>query len=79
MTTTLDHSSDNSKLNGLQSSLLRLFQQGMNEEEEFQVRKMLVDYFDQRLQKELSEVLDKKNYSTQDYHRMLSDDNFKSK
>jgi uncharacterized protein (DUF433 family) len=37
-----------------------------------EVRKMLMDYFDQGLQKELKEVLDKKKYSTKDYHRMLS-------
>ncbi|MCF0053289.1 hypothetical protein LXM25_24680 [Dyadobacter sp. LJ53] len=68
-----------SKLNDMQISLLRLFEQGISEADELEVRKMLMDYFNQGLQKEIEEVLKKKEYSTQDYHKMLSDDNFKSK
>jgi len=69
----------NGKLSDMQISILRLFEQGISESEELEVRRMLMDYFDHGLQKELEEVLDKKKYSTQDYHKMLTDDNFRSK
>ncbi|MCF2516750.1 hypothetical protein [Dyadobacter sp. CY351] len=75
MVSTSEQFRGSSKLNDMQISLLRLFEQGISESEELEVRKMLMDYFDQGLQKELKEVLDKKKYSTQDYHKMLSDDN----
>ncbi|WP_233848497.1 hypothetical protein [Dyadobacter sp. CY326] len=63
----------------MQISLLRLFDQGISESEELELRKMLLNYFDHGLQKELDQVLEQKQYVTQDYHTMLSDDNFKSK
>ncbi|MCF2488343.1 hypothetical protein [Dyadobacter sp. CY347] len=79
MVSTSERFRGNGRLNDMQISILRLFEQGISETDELKVRKMLMDYFDDGLQKELEEVLDKKKYSTQDYHKMLSDDNFRSK
>ena len=79
MISTSEKFQGSSKLNDMQISLLRLFEQGISEADELEVRKMLMDYFNHGLQKEIEEVLKTKKYSTQDYHKMLSDDNFKSK
>ncbi|MEO6288026.1 MAG: hypothetical protein ABIN80_06355 [Dyadobacter sp.] len=72
-------SADSQKLSEIQISLLRLFDQGISESETIEVRKMLMDYFDQGLRNELDEVLSKKKYTDQDYRKMLTDDNFMSK
>ena len=67
---------DNQKLSDLQVSIMRLFDQKLSEEETLEIREMLVKYFDQRIKKELDKVLASKNYSTEDYRRMLIDDSF---
>jgi hypothetical protein len=67
---------DSNKLSDIQLSILRLLGQGISEEEALDVRKMLMDYFDKGLQAELKQVVKEKKYSEQDYHGMLSDDNF---
>ena len=69
----------NNGLNDIQISLLRLFDQGISETETLEVRKILMDYFDMALQDELDKVLEQKQYSDEDYHKMLSDDNFMNK
>ncbi|KAA0989544.1 hypothetical protein [Dyadobacter aurulentus] len=63
-------------LNDLQVSILRLFDQKLTFEEALEVRELLMNYFDQRVNKELDKVLAKKNYSTEDYRKMLIDDSF---
>lgn len=67
------------KLNDMQISMLRLFDQNLSELETLEVRRILMDFFDQRLKAELDNVLSKKSYSEDDYIKMLSDDNFKTK
>lgn len=59
----------------IQISLLRLFDQNLSESETLEVRKMLMDHFDKGLQN----VVEEKKYSEEDYHKMLSDDNFMTK
>lgn len=66
----------NSRLSDIQISMLRLFDQGISETDTLKLRKILMDYFDKELQSELEKVLEKKQYSEDDYHKMLSDDNF---
>ena len=68
--------SGNNGLSDIQISMLRLFDQGISETETLEVRKILMDYFDKALQIELDKVLEQKKYSDEDYHKMLSDDNF---
>ena len=63
----------------IQISLLRLFDQNLSESETLEVRKMLMDHFDKGLQNELKKVVEEKKYSEEDYHKMLSDDNFMTK
>ncbi|QRR01844.1 hypothetical protein [Dyadobacter sandarakinus] len=63
-------------LTDIQISILRLFNQGITEHETLEVRSMLLDYFDKALKSELSEVEKHKQYSTEDYRKMLSDDQF---
>ncbi len=63
-------------LNDIQISLLRLFRQDMTESETLEVRKILMHHFKQNLQKELDLILKEKPYSEEDFHKMLSDDNF---
>ncbi|MDQ6479150.1 hypothetical protein [Dyadobacter sp. LHD-138] len=65
------------KLNDMQISMLRLFDQNMSEVETLEVRKILMDYFDNRLQNERNQVLKEKQYSNEDFDKMLSDDKFK--
>lgn len=67
---------EHSQLNQLQISILRLFDQRLSDEETLEIRELLMKYFDQRLKKELDKVLAEKNYSTEDYRKMLIDDSF---
>jgi len=60
------------RLSDIQISMLRLFDQGINEDETFELRKILLDYFDKKLQSELDKVLEEKQYSDEDYHKMLN-------
>ena len=60
------------RLSDIQISMLRLFDQGINEDETFELRKILLDYFDKKLQSELDKVLEEKQYSDKDYHKMLN-------
>jgi hypothetical protein len=69
----------NGPLSDIQLSLLRLFDQNLSESDTLEVRKMLMNYFDQELQDELDSVLKEKQYSEEDYRKMLSDDNFSVK
>jgi hypothetical protein len=79
MTSVQKKSDDSQKLSEIQISLLRLFDQEISESETVEVRKILMNYFDQGLRNELDEVLSKKKYTDQDYRKMLADDNFITK
>ncbi|MBU1821221.1 MAG: hypothetical protein KKG00_06890 [Bacteroidetes bacterium] len=78
MTTATQDNSGLSKLSDLQISILRLIDQGLDQHETLEVRKLLMDYFDQKLQAELEEVTARKEYSEADYRRMLREDNFQA-
>lgn len=60
----------------MQISLLRLFDLGMTDAQTYQLRKMLMAYFDTELKKELEKVQREKQYTQEDFDRMLEDDNF---
>ncbi len=79
MTTATQENPGLSKLTDLQISLLRLFDQELDKQQTLEVRMLLMDYFDQKLQAELDEVAVRKEYTEADYHRMLRDDNFPAK
>lgn len=61
------------KLNSLQLSLLRLFNQNIDETQTLEVRKILMDYFDAQLKAELKTVIKNKGYTANDYRKMLND------
>ncbi len=69
-------SSEKGKLNDLQISLLRLFENGISDSQSYELRKMLMAYFDIELKKELEKVQREKQYTQEDFDRMLIDDNF---
>ena len=69
-------SSEKGRLNDLQISLLRLFDHGMSDAQTYELRKMLMAYFDSELKKELEEVQKEKQYTQEDFDRMLTDDDF---
>jgi hypothetical protein len=76
MTTIVQKKERVQKLNDLQISLLRLFDQKINQTHTLEVRKLLMDYFDRKLQEELNDVVIQKCYREADYRKMLDDDNF---
>ena len=76
MPTATAENSDSTKLNSLQISLLRLFEQKLDQRQMLEVRKLLMDYFDKKLQVELEEVTTRKGYTEDDYRKMLRDDKY---
>jgi hypothetical protein len=66
----LMHSS--SGLNEIQVSLLRLFNRPMTEKETSELKKLLVDYYTDRLGKEVDKVVAEKGYSQKDFDDMLN-------
>ena len=60
------------KLNSLQLSLLRLFTH-INEEQTLELRKILMEYFDDKLRAELSRVVKEKGYEDEDFRKMLNE------
>lgn len=64
--------SNQNRLSSLQISILRLFSQDLEEQQTLEIRKMLLDYFDLQLQKELEVVIEEKGYTTEDYYQMLN-------
>ena len=76
MSASADKISETTKLNSLQISLLRLFDQQLDTTQTLEVRGLLMAYFDQKLQAELNDVVAQKGYTEADYRQMLDDDNF---
>lgn len=68
--------SDIGRLNDLQISVLRLFEQGLSDAQTNELRKILIAYFDAELKKELEKVQSQKQYTQEDFDRMLADDKF---
>lgn len=64
------------KLNTVQISLLRLFEQRLSSQDTLTLRRMMMEYFDQQLKAELDTVLAQKQYSPEDFERMLNEDGF---
>ena len=75
-TQTQPKESELTNLNELQISILRLFDQKIDKTLTLEVRQLLMDYFDQKLQAELDQVTAQKGYTEADYRRMLQDDSF---
>ena len=63
-------------MNDLQISILRLFDQKIDDALSLEVRQLLMDYFDQKLRAELNHVTAQKGYTEADYRKMLTDDTF---
>ena len=76
MTSIQQKGSETTKLNDIQISLLRLFDQKMDETLTLEVRQVLMNYFDQKLQAELDQVTRQREYTEADYRKMLEDDTF---
>ncbi len=64
--------SSSQRLNSLQISLLRLFSQNISDNQTLEIRKLMMDYFDVQLKKELEIVVEQKGYTTEDFHQMLN-------
>lgn len=63
---------NNSKLNSLQISLLKLFSQNISDDQSKDIGKILLDYFDKELKNELEAITTKKGYKEDDYRKMLN-------
>ena len=61
------------KLNGLQISLLRLFERGMSDEEVLELRRVLVAHMSQKLLAEVERVNEERGYTAADVEAMLND------
>jgi hypothetical protein len=61
------------KLNGLQISLLRLFERGMSDEEVLELRRVLVAHMSQKLLEEVERVNEERGYTAADVEAMLND------
>lgn len=61
------------KLNSLQISLLRLFERGMSDEEILELRRVLVAHMSQKLLAEVERVNEERGYSAADVEAMLND------
>ena len=65
-------STDVKPLNDVQLMLLRLFSRPMSAEDMEAVRKLLMDYYDNLLQKEVDEVIEKKGIKREDFDKVLN-------
>ena len=63
MSTLLDDSQKKLRLNDLQISVLRLFDQNLSDQDTFELRQLLMNYFDKQLKTELDEVFKTKDYT----------------
>ena len=63
------------KLNDVQVSLLRMFSRDMTEQEITEVKRLLMSYYDEKLQVEIERVETEKGYISADYDAMLNGDN----
>ncbi len=76
MSAKISEKQESTKLSSLQISLLRVFEQKLDPSHTLEVRRLLMDYFDQKLQTELEEVTARKGYTEDDYRKMLRDDKY---
>ncbi|MBD2769936.1 hypothetical protein IC235_18760 [Hymenobacter sp. BT664] len=61
------------KLNSLQISLLRLFERGMSDEEILEIRELLVAHMSKKLLVEVERVNEERGYTAADVEAMLND------
>ena len=61
------------KLNGLQVSLLRLFERGMSDEEVLELRRVLVKAYLEIMRREAGRIDAERGYTAEDYERMLNE------
>ena len=59
-------------LNGVQITLLRLFNKNMSETEQADIKELLLNYYNNALQKEVQQVIKEKGYSKHDFEQLLS-------
>lgn len=59
-------------LNDAQLTLLRLFSREMSQEEFHSLRKVLMEFYEQELQKELDNVIAEKKLSPRDFQERLN-------
>jgi hypothetical protein len=68
----IENISNSPRLNSLQISLLRLFSQNISDDQTFEIRKLMMNYFDIQLKAELEKVVEEKGYTEDDFHQMLN-------
>ena len=56
-----------SKLNPVQLHLLELFAGGMTEKELLEIRTLLVQYYSQKVDEELDQIWERRNYTTESF------------
>lgn len=61
-------------LNDVQLMLLRLFSRPMSGQDLMDIKKMLLDYYDMLLQRELDVVMTEKQITREDFDRVLQED-----
>ena len=59
-------------LNEIQLTLLRLFSRDMSPDEIQEIKRLLMNYYEQALQQELDEVIAAKNISAADFEKRLN-------
>lgn len=59
-------------LNEVQLTLLRLFSRDMSSDEIEQIKRLLMNYYEQALQQELDEVIAAKNITAADFEKRLN-------
>jgi hypothetical protein len=64
--------SNQSPLNEIQLTLLRLFSREMSSDEVEQIKRLLMNYYEQALQKELDEVIAAKQITAADFENRLN-------
>jgi hypothetical protein len=59
-------------LNEVQLTLLKLFSRKMSEDEQTEIKEMLLSYYDNALQREVQSVIKKKGYTKNDFEKVLN-------
>lgn len=59
-------------LNDVQMTLLRLFNYPMSETEQTDIKEILLNYYDNALQKEVQSVIKQKGYKKRDFGKVLN-------
>ena len=68
MSTVIQHK----PLNSVQQTLLALFSRDISEVEQNDIRELLLNYYDKMLQNEVQKVIHEKQYTSEDFEKMLN-------